>query len=106
MPRKPRFYLPGVPAHIVQRGHSREPVFFETDDYLAYLDWLQEASVRYGCKIHAYVLMTNHIHILVTPEENNSISLMMQFVGRHYVPYINYTYGTTGTIWEVELSRI
>ena len=100
MPRKPRFYLPGVPAHIVQRGHSREPVFFETIDYLAYLDWLQEASVRYGCKIHAYVLMTNHIHILVTPEENNSISLMMQFVGRHYVPYINYTYGTTGTIWE------
>lgn len=60
----------------------------------------------YGCKIHAYVLMTNHIHILVTPEEKNSISLMMQFVGRHYVPYINYTYGTSGTYGKDELSRI
>lgn len=74
--------------------------FSRQDDYLSYLDWLREASVRYGCKIHAYVLMTNHIHILVTPEEKNSISLMMQFVGRHYIPYINYTYGTSGTIWE------
>jgi len=100
MPRKPRFYLPGVPAHIVQRGHSREPVFFEAEDYSAYLGWLQEASERYRCDIHAYVLMTNHIHILATPHEKNSISLMMQYVGRYYVPYINYTYGTSGSIWE------
>lgn len=100
MPRKPRFYLPGVPVHIVQRGHSREPVFFEKEDCLAYLGWLHEASERYGCKIHAYVLMTNHIHVLATPEKNDSISLMMQYVGRHYVPYINYSYGTSGSIWE------
>jgi putative transposase len=100
MPRKPRFYLPGLPVHIVQRGHSREPVFFEPDDYSAYLSWLQEASERYGVEIHAYALMTNHIHILATPDSKNSISLMMQYVGRHYVPYINYTYGTSGTIWE------
>jgi putative transposase len=100
MPRKPRFYLPGVPAHIVQRGHSRLPVFFENDDYAAYLEWLGEASQRYGCSIHAYVLMTNHIHILATPDNMNSISQMMQYVGRHYMPYINYTYGTSGTIWE------
>ena len=64
MPGKPRFYLPGVPAPIVQRGHSREPVFFEREDYQAYLGWLQEASERYNCKAHAYVLMTNHIHLL------------------------------------------
>lgn len=100
MPRKRRFYLPGVPAHIVQRGHSRNPVFFESEDYHAYLGWLQEASERYDCKIHAYVLMTNHIHILATPEEKNGISLMMQYVGRYYVPYINYTYGSSGSIWE------
>jgi len=100
MPRKPRFYLPGVPVHIVQRGHSREPVFFEADDYSAYLVWLQEAAQRYGCAIHACVLMTNHIHILATPDSKNSISRMMQYVGRHYVPYINYTYGSSGTIWE------
>ena len=100
MPRKPRFYLPGIPVHIVQRGHSREPVFFETGDYHAYLHWLQEASKRYDCAIHAYVLMTNHIHLLATPAEKNSISLMMQYIGRHYVPYINHTYGTSGSIWE------
>ena len=100
MPRKRRFYLPNIPVHIVQRGHSREPVFFEKNDYVAYLDWLVEAAERYGCAIHAYVLMTNHIHILATPEKKNSISLMMQYIGRFYVPYINHTYGSSGTIWE------
>lgn len=100
MPRKPRFYLPDIPVHIVQRGHSREPVFFETADYQAYLHWLNEASVRYECQIHAYVLMTNHIHILSTPKTRNSISLMMQYLGRQYVPYINRSYGTSGSIWE------
>jgi putative transposase len=100
MPRKPRFFLPGVPAHIVQRGHSREPVFFEDSDYRAYLDWLQEAAERYNCAIHAYVLMTNHVHLLATPESKDGVSRMMQYVGRRYVPYINYTYGTSGSIWE------
>ena len=69
MPRKPRFFLPDVPVHIVQRGHSREPVFFENDDYSAYLHWVGEAADRYDCAIHAYVLMTNHIHFLVTPQD-------------------------------------
>jgi len=100
MPRKPRFFLPDVPVHIVQRGHSREPVFFEDGDYLAYLRWLQEAADRYECDIHAYVLMTNHIHILATPRETQGISRMMQYIGRRYVPYINDTYGTSGSIWE------
>ncbi len=100
MPRKPRFYLPGLPVHIVQRGHSKEPVFFENEDYRAYLDWLAEAAKRYGCALHAYVLMTNHVHILATPETKNSISLMMQYTGRYYVPYINNAYGTSGSIWE------
>jgi putative transposase len=100
MPRKPRFYLPGVPAHIVQRGHSREPVFFENDDYHAYLAWLNEGAERYECAIHAYVLMTNHVHLLVTPEDKHGISLMMQYVGRRYVPYINAQYGSSGTLWE------
>jgi putative transposase len=100
VPRKPRFFLPDIPVHIVQRGHSREPVFFEDGDYRAYLDWLAEAAERYACAVHAYVLMTNHIHILVTPEKSDSVSRMMQYVGRRYVPYINYTYGTSGSIWE------
>jgi len=100
MPRKPRFFLPDVPVHIVQRGHSRDPVFFEDGDYQAYLGWLEEAAERYHCDVHAYVLMTNHIHILVTPREKQSISRMMQYVGRRYVPYINFTYGTSGSLWE------
>ncbi len=100
MPRKPRFFLPGVPVHIVQRGHSREPVFFEDNDYLAYLRWLKEGAERYKVAVHAYVLMTNHIHILATAYDRDGIMRMMQYIGRHYVPYINHTYGTSGTIWE------
>lgn len=100
MPRKPRFFLPHIPVHVVQRGHSREPVFFENNDYYAYLSWLKQAANRYGCAIHAYVLMTNHIHILATPEDVQGISRMMQYIGRHYVPYMNRAYGTTGSIWE------
>lgn len=100
MPRKPRFVIPGVPIHIVQRGHSREPVFFEDSDYSTYLDWLKEGAERYYCAVHAYVLMTNHVHILATPSDEQGVSRMMQYVGRRYVPYINYTYGTSGTLWE------
>lgn len=67
MPRKPRFFLPGVAVHIVQRGHSRNPVFFENSDYQFSLDLLYDASRLHKCAIHAYVLMTNHVHLLVTP---------------------------------------
>ena len=100
MPRKPRFFLPNIPVHIVQRGHSREPVFMEDGDYSAYLHWVGEAADRYDCAIHAYVLMTNHVHFLVTPQDKEGVSRMMQYIGRRYVPYINHTYGTSGTIWE------
>ena len=100
MPRKPRFYLPKVPVHIVQRGHSREPVFFEDEDYATYVHWLKEGSNKYHVAIHAFVLMTNHIHLLVMPEQGHDISLLMQYVGRRYVPYINHKYGKSGSIWE------
>jgi putative transposase len=100
MPRKPRFFLPDIPVHVVQRGRSRDPVFFEDGDYIAYIGWLQKGSERYDVAIHAYVLMTNHIHILATPHDKNGITRIMQYVGRQYVPYINYTYGTSGSIWE------
>ncbi len=100
MPRKPRFFLPNVPVHIVQRGHSRESVFFDDRDYRAYLGWLSESISRYECVIHAYVLLSNHIHILVTPKDKQGISRMMQYLGRRYVPYINHTYGTSGSLWE------
>lgn len=100
MPRKPRFQVPGVPVHVVQRGNNRQAIFFEPSDYAAYLSWLHEALSRYDCKLHAYVLMTNHVHLLITPESRDSISRAMQYVGRHFVPYINVRYGRTGTLWE------
>jgi len=100
MPRKPRFYLPGVPAHIVQRGNCRQAVFFSDADYKAYLKWLEEGARRHGCSIHAYVLMTNHVHLLITPAAQDSISRLIQYVGRHYVTYVNHCYGKSGTLWE------
>ena len=100
MPRKPRFYLPGVPAHVVQRGNCRQAVFFEDSDYGAYLAWLSEGAKEHGCQIHAYVLMTNHVHLLMTPVSAQAISKTIQHVGRHYVTYVNAAYGRSGTLWE------
>ena len=84
--------------HIVPRGHK--PVFFEDSDCLAYRDWLLEGAKRYHCGIHAYVLMTNHVHILATPSDSIGIARMMQYIGRRYVPCINQTYSTGGSTWE------
>lgn len=100
MPRKPRFYLPNIPVHIVHRGHSREPVFFEAQDYATYAYWVAESAKRYKIAVHAFVLMTNHIHLLITPPDGESVSRFMQFIGRRYVPYINHKYGKSGSIWE------
>ena len=100
MPRKPRFVVPGLPVHIVQRGNNRQVIFFEEYDYRVYLSLLDEAASRYDCQIHAYVLMTNHTHILATPGETMSVSRVMQYVGRHYVPYVNEKYQRSGTLWE------
>ena len=92
--------MPGVPVHIVQRGNNRQNIFFDDADYSVYLDCLQDAAERYVCEIHAYVLMSNHVHILATPKERDAISRMMQYVGRRYVPYVNRTYKRSGTLWE------
>lgn len=100
MPRKPRFYLPGVSVHVMQRGHDRLPVFFCDDDYRQYLIYLKENAERYSCSVHAYVLMTNHIHLLLTPELENSVSSLFQGIGRQYVTYINKTYQKSGSLWE------
>ena len=100
MPRKPRFHLPGVPVHAVQRGHCRQPVFFDDSDYQVYLHWLRVAALRYDCDIHAYALMTNHIHLLLTPQAETSLTRLMQLLGRHYVPYINRKHCRSGTLWE------
>lgn len=100
MPRKPRFFLPGVACHLVQRGLGGEAVFYESADYEVYLGWLAEAAERYACAIHAYVLMSDHVHMLVTPPDKQAISRMIQYLGRYYVPYINDIYGSNGSIWD------
>jgi len=82
------------------RGHNREPVFFEAQDYLEYLKILKRVSDACHCAIHAYVLMTNHIHFLLTPDAGDSISRLFQECGRQYVGYINHTYRRRGTLWE------
>jgi putative transposase len=100
MPRKPRIYMAGVPVHVVQRGNNRNACFFNKEDYQAYKKWLGEACRRYDVALHAYVLMTNHVHLLMTPGTKESIPKLMQSVGRQYVQYINKRYQRTGTLWE------
>ncbi len=100
MPRKPRFYVPGAPVHAVQRGHNRAAVFFNDLDYLEYLCCLKQAADSYGCKVHAYVLMTNHVHLLLTPECADSVGRLFQGLGRYYVRYVNETYQRHGSLWE------
>lgn len=100
MARKPRFNLVGMPQHVLQRGNNREACFFAEDDYRVYLDSLTESALSAECEIHAYVLMTNHAHLLVTPHATNSVPAMMQALGRRYVRYVNLEYRRTGTLWE------
>jgi putative transposase len=100
MPRQPRYELITVPQHVIQRGNNRQPTFFAEEDYHCYLDCLREAAQRHGCEIHAYVLMTNHVHLLVTPRKSLAIAKLMQSVGRHYVRYVNDRYRRSGTLWE------
>ena len=88
MPRRPRIHLDGVPIHIVQRGHNREPCFFGEDDYNSYLHWLGEALGEAECKLHAYVLMTNHVHLLLTPKKAEAVQKLIISLGRRYVQYI------------------
>lgn len=100
MARHPRFCLPGYPQHVIQRGNNRDILFADDQDYRVYLEILGEASQRFGCAIHAYVCMTNHVHLLVTPIGESAISQTMQSLGRKYVQYFNHRYQRTGTLLE------
>jgi putative transposase len=92
--------LSGVSNTTVQRGNNRQAVFFGDDDQRGYLEWLSEPATTHGCAIPAYVLMNNHTHLLMTPVERRSVSDTLQALGRRFVPYINHSYGRTGTLWE------
>ena len=100
MTRQPRYTVPGQPQHVIVRGNNREPIFCALEDYQFYLEKLTHACKSYDCDIHAYVLMTNHVHLLMTPHSEHSIGKAIQSLGRYYVQYFNYTYCRTGTLWE------
>jgi putative transposase len=100
MPRQPRYFIPDIPQHVIQRGVDRQVTFFQQDDYDLYLSCLHEAAIRYDCAIHAYVLMTNHVHLLLTPGTSRSLPHLMQAMGRGYVQKINRKYRRTGTLWQ------
>ena len=100
MARSRRLIIPGTPAHIIQRGHNRAPTFRGVEEFHRYRALLIDASLRFRCAIHAYVLMSNHFHLLATPEDPLGVSRMMQAVGRWYVRYVNKRHERTGSLWE------
>src|SRR5688572_19972617 len=100
MPRRARLRAAGIPLHIVQRGNNRAACFYSDDDFPWYLHHLARLARKFSCAVHAYVLMTNHVHLLLTPDETDSASLLMKNLGQRYVQYINKRYRRSGTLWE------
>lgn len=100
MPRRARLKVAGLPLHLIQRGNNRSACFYADEDYALYLHHLEELSRKFRCAVHAYVLMTNHVHLLLTPLRKDGPSLLMKHLGQRYVQYINKTYRRSGTLWE------
>lgn len=100
MPRHPRIFVAGQAQHVIQRGNNRGAIFFEDSDRRLYLEWLGEALADQDCALHAYVLMSNHVHLLITSTRPEAIPKVLQSLGRRYVRYVNRTYARTGTLWE------
>ena len=100
MPRRARILLPGVPVHLIQRGNNRSACFYADEDYRFYLDHLAEQASNHGCAVHAYCLMTNHVHLLLTPQTESSLGGLMKALGQRYAQYVNRTYRRSGTLWE------
>jgi len=100
MPRQARLVLPNIALHVVQRGHDRKPCFRHDTDYLVYLTTLHDLAPGAGCAIHAYCLMTNHVHLLLTPNALHSCAQLIRDLGQRYVQYFNRRYARSGTLWE------
>jgi putative transposase len=92
--------MPGVPVHLIQRGNNRSACFYTDGDYRFYLDHLAELAVKHGCAVHAFCLMTNHVHLLLTPQHEGSLGGLIKALGQRYVQYVNRTYRRSGTLWE------
>lgn len=100
MARLPRLTLPGYLHHVIQRGNNRQSIVLDDTDRAALLDAVAENAQKYQVALHAYVLMDNHVHLLLTPETADGVPRMMQAVGRTYVRHFNARHGRTGTLWE------
>ena len=99
MARLRRYFVKGIPLHLILRGNNREPIFGNDEDCEFFRESLLDAATRHGLAIHAYVFMTNHVHLLASPETGESVLKTMQSVGRRYVQYSNFRYQRTGTLW-------
>jgi len=100
MARLPRLVIPHQPHHVIQRGNDRQLIFRDASDYIVFLNWLRDGARQFKVAIHAYVLLSNHVHLLVTPSDETGLGRMMQWIGRYYVPYFNRKYERVGTLWQ------
>lgn len=100
MARQKRFDLAGITQHIIQRGNNQSDIFRDRRDRERFKSFLRDAIDEQGVALHAYVFMTNHVHLLATPAESGAVGRSMQSLGRRYVQYFNYRYGRSGTLWE------
>jgi putative transposase len=100
MPRQRRLILPDVAAHVIQRGNDRHACFREPTDYMVYLVTLRDLAAKHQCTVHAYCLMTNHVHLLLTPHSGEGCTGLMRDLGQRFVQYFNRRHDRTGTLWE------
>lgn len=100
MARQPRLIIPLQPHHVIQRGAGRSAVFLDAEDHQMFLRYLKDAARQFRVAVHAYVLMTNHVHLLASPSDLTGLARMMQWIGRYYVPYFNRKYDRSGTLWQ------
>ncbi|MGD8580885.1 MAG: transposase, partial [Lysobacterales bacterium] len=100
MPRRTRFCPAGYPVHLIQRGNNRQAIFTCDADLAAYAHWLAEGAEQFGVSVHGWAFMSNHVHLLATPSHHESLSRLMQFLGRLYVRHFNHTYARSGTLFE------
>jgi putative transposase len=100
MPRPTCPEIPGHPLHVIQRGHLRSACFFGDEDCIAYLGWLGEYAARCGCSVHAYVLMFNHVHLLLTPSRTGGAAALMRSLGGRYARYVQDVHHRNSALWE------
>lgn len=100
MARLPRFVLPGQPQHVIQRGNNRQVILRDEDDYWYLWSKLRDGAQKFNCRVHGYVLMPDHFHLVLTPWTEDGIGKLMQYAGRYYVQHVNARYHRTGTLWE------